>query len=274
MSLVIALSSVSQLAVGWSDAGGLHGRLPPLLVGGAIGPEIRGSVLVLSAQDRQMRLQVIVAGSLPLALAGKGGDRFLAGVEQIRDETLVLNLLLAVAGLDPIVIRLREFGILEREVSIAQKRLPRAGRAIVGTDFVDLEQDRNKAEQRHGRLRHLRQRPEFLPPESARLRHQHHSAATICAGSRMPASSISALCEYSSMRASISWRKCAIRPWIGQAAASPSAQMVWPSTCFVTSSSMSISRLWARPSAMRVKTRHIHPVPSRHGVHWPQLSCL
>jgi len=47
-----------------------------------------------------------------------------------------------------------------------------------------------------------------------------------------------------------------------------------PSTCFVTSSSMSISRLWARPSAMRVSTRHIQPVPSRHGVHWPQLSCL
>ena len=30
-------------------------------------------------------------------------------------------------------------------------------------------------------------------------------------------------------------RKCAIRPWIGHAAASPSAQMVWPSTCLVTS---------------------------------------
>jgi hypothetical protein len=65
-----------------------------------------------------------------------------------------------------------------------------------------------------------------------------------------------------------------IRPWIGQAAASPSAQMVWPSICLVTSSSMSISRFSARPSAMRVITRHIQPVPSRHGVHWPQLSCL
>ena len=27
-------------------------------------------------------------------------------------------------------------------------------------------------------------------------------------------------------------------------------------------------------SAMRVITRHIQPVPSRQGVHWPQLSCL
>ena len=34
----------------------------------------------------------------------------------------------------------------------------------------------------------------------------------------------------SRMRRSISGRKCRIRPWTGQAAASPSAQMVWPST--------------------------------------------
>jgi hypothetical protein len=26
--------------------------------------------------------------------------------------------------------------------------------------------------------------------------------------------------------------------------------------------------------AMRSITRHIQPVPSRQGVHWPQLSCL
>ena len=63
-------------------------------------------------------------------------------------------------------------------------------------------------------------------------------------------------------------------PCTGQAAPSPKAQMVWPSIWVVTSSSMSISRLWARPSAMRVSTRHIQPMPSRQGVHWPQLSCL
>ena len=39
----------------------------------------------------------------------------------------------------------------------------------------------------------------------------------------------------SAIRRSSSGRKCLIRPWIGQAAASPSAQMVWPSTCLVTS---------------------------------------
>src|SRR5690606_35521831 len=38
----------------------------------------------------------------------------------------------------------------------------------------------------------------------------------------------------SAMRRSSSGRKWRMRPWIGQAAASPRAQMVWPSTCLVT----------------------------------------
>ena len=50
--------------------------------------------------------------------------------------------------------------------------------------------------------------------------------------------------------------------------------MVWPSTWVVTSSRVSISRGSASPTAMRSITRHIQPVPSRQGVHWPQLSCL
>ena len=55
----------------------------------------------------------------------------------------------------------------------------------------------------------------------------------------------------SAMRRSSSGRKCLIRPWIGQAAASPSAQMVWPSTCLVTSSSLSIVATSASPSRSR-----------------------
>src|SRR5690606_3825483 len=39
----------------------------------------------------------------------------------------------------------------------------------------------------------------------------------------------------SAIRRSSSGRKWRIRPWIGQAAASPNAQIVWPSTCLVTS---------------------------------------
>ena len=76
------------------------------------------------------------------------------------------------------------------------------------------------------------------------------------------------------IRSSISSRKARIRPWIGQAAASPKAQIVWPSTCFVTESSMSISSTSASPRTSRSMTRIIQPVPSRQGVHWPQLSCL
>ena len=37
---------------------------------------------------------------------------------------------------------------------------------------------------------------------------------------------------------------------------------------------MSISSGSASPVTSRSITRIIQPVPSRHGVHWPQLSCL
>src|SRR5262249_46571677 len=153
----------------------------------------------LLAQERQMRLQIVIAGGLPLALSGKRADRFLAGVQEISHEALVLHLLVTRGCLDLLVVGLREPRILERQVGVTQERLPRARRPVSGADLVDLEQDRNKAEQRHGRLRHLRQRPVSLPPE-ARLRHRHsYSAATMFTGSRMPASSISALCEYWAM---------------------------------------------------------------------------
>src|SRR5882757_2345637 len=67
MSLVM-LSSLSQLAVGRRDAGGRKiSRL-----GG-----------VLRAQERQMRLQIVVAGRQPFAPVGEGRHRFLAGIEEI-----------------------------------------------------------------------------------------------------------------------------------------------------------------------------------------------
>jgi hypothetical protein len=49
---------------------------------------------------------------------------------------------------------------------------------------------------------------------------------------------------------------------------------VWPSTLVVTSSKVSISSISASPRPSRFITRHIQPVPSRQGVHWPQLSCM
>src|SRR6266513_3831551 len=61
MSLVIAVSSLSQLAVGCCDAGGLHGGLHPLLGVRAVGREIGRLRGILLAQERQMRLQIVVA---------------------------------------------------------------------------------------------------------------------------------------------------------------------------------------------------------------------
>ncbi len=55
-----------------------------------------------------MRLQIVIAGSQPFAPVGECGGRFLAGIEEIGDKTLILNLLVAAAGLDRIVIRLRK----------------------------------------------------------------------------------------------------------------------------------------------------------------------
>src|SRR5882762_626784 len=69
MSLVIALSGLSELAVGWCHAGGLL------------------------AEERQMRLQIVIARGLPFALVGEGSNRLLAGVEKIRDEALILHAL-------------------------------------------------------------------------------------------------------------------------------------------------------------------------------------
>src|SRR5579863_3627293 len=100
MSLVIAVSSLSQLAVRRRDAGGFQGCLHPVLGDGAIGREIARLGLVFLAEKRQMRLQVVVAGGEPLALVSKGAERFLARIEKIRDEALILNKDVVAACLD------------------------------------------------------------------------------------------------------------------------------------------------------------------------------
>src|SRR5216683_83207 len=82
MSLVM-LSSLSQLAVGRRDAGGFHRCLHPLLGVGAVGRKISRLGGVLRAQERQMRLQIVVAGRQPFAPVGEGRHRFLAGIEEI-----------------------------------------------------------------------------------------------------------------------------------------------------------------------------------------------
>src|ERR1700734_4065590 len=57
MSLVIAVSSLSQIAVRRRDAGGFQGCLHPILGDGRICCEIAGLGLVFLAKKRQMRLQ-------------------------------------------------------------------------------------------------------------------------------------------------------------------------------------------------------------------------
>src|SRR3954464_14458125 len=91
ISLVIAISGLSQLAVWRCNAGGLQGRLDPLLGLGAVGGEIVRPRCVLLAEERQMRLQIVIAGGLPFALFGEGSDSLLAGIEEVRDEALILR---------------------------------------------------------------------------------------------------------------------------------------------------------------------------------------
>lgn len=55
---------------------------------------------------------------------------------------------------------------------------------------------------------------------------------------------------------------------IGHAAASPNAQIVWPSICFVNSQIMSISDGWALPWTKRHIILFSQLQPSRQGVHW------
>src|SRR4051812_32625548 len=103
MSLVIA-SSLSQLAVRRGNAGGFHGFFYPFLGVGVVGGEIRRFRLRPLAQERQMRLEVVCTRGAPFGVARESGDRFLAGIEEIRHEALVLNPLIAAADLDRIVI--------------------------------------------------------------------------------------------------------------------------------------------------------------------------
>src|ERR1700743_318665 len=113
MRLVIA-SSLSQLAVGGCDSGGFHRRLDPLSGLGTLGLKVSGLGLVLLAEERQMRPQIIIAGGPPFGPAGKCRHRFLTGIQEVRNKSLVLHLFLAAAGFDRSVIRHREFWIPER----------------------------------------------------------------------------------------------------------------------------------------------------------------
>ena len=88
-------------------------------------------------------------------------------------------------------------------------------------------------------------------------------------GSVMPGRQ--ALC---SMWCTNSLRKCLRKLFTGIAAASPRAQMVRPAMLSATFFKVAGSFSVPPPATMRSVILRIHCAPSRHGVHWPQLSCL
>src|ERR1700761_3228412 len=114
MSLVIAVSSLSELAIRRRNAGGFQGCPHPVLGDVAVSREIVGLGVALLAKKRQMRFQVVVTRGQPLAMVGEGVERLLAGIEKIRNEALILRQDIAIADFDCLVIGRREFRILER----------------------------------------------------------------------------------------------------------------------------------------------------------------
>src|SRR5206468_399097 len=67
-------------------------------------------------------------------------------------------------------------------------------------------------------------------------------------------------------------RKWRSRPWIGHAAASANAQIVWPSILAATSSRIARSSWVPAPRSIRFTILFIQPVPSRHCGHCPHDS--
>src|SRR5260370_19043833 len=91
MSLVIAVSSLSHLAVRRGDAQLLHFCSNPSLSLGAVGRQINRFRVRLLAQKRQIVFQIVIAGRLPLALVVESLDGFFAGVQEIRHKDFILD---------------------------------------------------------------------------------------------------------------------------------------------------------------------------------------
>src|SRR5262245_30250821 len=199
-----------------------------------VGAKFRGVLLRVAGIDVALRRQI---GAMRAKLEAERGEPFLrwrhaenllARVQDRVHEHLVFLEQLGVAVDGQLVVveggrverRVRELGIVEAE----SQRLPPQligvaaafGPAVLGDLPMSVDQgDYGGHGHHHRRDRHgVVPEPHGLAP---------YSAATGTDGAI--GSSARA-----SMRSSITWRKCRIKPWMGQAAASPSAQMVWPST--------------------------------------------
>src|SRR5262245_472202 len=68
-------------------------------------------------------------------------------------------------------------------------------------------------------------------------------------------------------------RTLATKLWVGHAQASPKAQIVRPAMLSATLLRVSVSCSTPPPWSIRSVIFFIQRDPSRHGVHWPQLSC-
>src|SRR5204863_6812896 len=100
----------------------------------------------------------------------------------------------------------------------------------------------------------------------------HTGAPTTRAGAAAAAAAPRVLGDWASL-ASKSARNLVKNPSIGQAAASPSAQMVLQQIPLATLAIRSMSPGSPSPRATRRQTRASQPEPSRQGVHWPHDSC-
>src|SRR5210317_1566146 len=98
-----------------------------------------------------------------------------------------------------------------------------------------------------------------LPSVDRELRHQ---SSKLPVNGHLP-------CRTCSTKSSRKWRT---NPWMGHAAASANAQIVFASILPATSTSTSMSSSSPAPRSIRSTILFIHPVPSRHWVHWPHDS--
>ncbi len=192
---------------------------------------------------RRVITDLFLAGALPLRIPGKAPEYLLAGVQQVRHKPAVPRPVFPRhRGNRGGAFRIGKTRILHGHVQVGP--IDFVGGIVARQFEVELHLPIDGAQREHGDhgRRNLRGVAEPLPERGLHRAchrcnaHWSHSAATRTALCR------SALRVYSSMRRSISGRKCRSRPCTGQAAPSPNAQMVWPSICFVTSNSMSISR--------------------------------
>src|SRR5262245_38811541 len=199
-----------------------------------VGAKFRGVLLDVAGIDVMLRGQIGAMGAKLEAkrrepfLGGRHAKNLLARVQDRVDEHLVFLEELGVAVDGQLLViecarferRVGELGIVEAKSQRLPPQLIGVAAAFGAAVLGDLPMGVDQSDD--GGYGHYHRRDcHGIVPEP----HENapYSAATGTDGAIRSSAR-------ESMRASITWRKCRIKPWMGQAAASPSAQMVWPST--------------------------------------------